>query len=402
MSNTANITCDLNKFSVDQETFLKEYIWWMDMGGNLPVGLIGFVLNSVAIFVLSTATMRNNFFNRLLICLAIFDNLYISCEIYEVCRRREYTLTQQHIFVNFVYPVRSVFMCCSIYSTVALTLERFYAITSPAEYRMRGTSNLGKRLLYYMLPVLGFSIIYYIPKYLDLNVDEVTQCTIGNKTTIINNASLLNYTDINKENCITTYPLIATTLRINHHYVVWYINISNLVVTCIIPLSILIYLNCRIYSSLNQFIQRQPSTCTNHPANSARRQQHSDVKKTFILFSIVVVFTVCHSLRITLNFDELLNLSHFKKDWEKGCDGVKFWPRIVVPINQLLIIINSSANFFVYVFFDHGFQQVLRHAYIIRSEVHSHTRNNVDTNTAVTRITNSNAIELTNMNVHEV
>ena len=148
-------------------------------------------------------------------------------------------------------------------------------------------------------------------------------------------------------------------------------------------------------------MQRQPSTTSSNQSTSrSHRQQNSDVKKTFILFSIVVVFVLCHSLRVILNFDEFFNLSRFKKEREKGCHGVKFWAQVVVPLNQLLIIINSSANFFVYVFFDRGFQQVLRQTCVIKSELHGHTTNNEATETAaVTRIkSNTNDIELSTMN----
>ena len=221
MSNETNVTCDYTALSKEQKNFLKEYTWWTEILGNLSVGVIGLVLNSTAIVVLSTPSMRNNFFNRLLICLAISDSLYLSCEIFEVWRHQQYTSIMQHIFVNVVYPFRSVFMFCSIYLTVALTLERFQAITSPVQYRIRETASLSKRLLYYVVPVLGFSVMYYIPKYFDLYVGQTTKCINGSAITVIRDTATLNYTMINQENCTTGYHLRATTLRTNHHYVFW-------------------------------------------------------------------------------------------------------------------------------------------------------------------------------------
>ena len=149
--------------------------------------------------------------------------------------------------------------------------------------------------------------------------------------------------------------------------------------------------------SLNQFIQRQPSAGT----GTSRRQTLTDVKKTFILFSIVAVFVICHSLRIILNVNEFFNLTTYKEEHEKGCDGVKFWAQVIVPLNQLLVIINASANFFIYVFFDKGFQQVLQQACIIRSERHGHELNNglQSTTTRGTLKHNAtNEIELSVMN----
>ena len=98
--------------------------------------------------------------------------------------------------------------------------------------------------------------------------------------------------------------------------------------------------NCKIYSSLSQFIQRQPSAQSADQRNKARRQQTNDVKKVFILFSIVIIFVLCHSIRVILNIDEFINLTRFKEEREKGCDGVNFWAQVIVPINQLLIILN--------------------------------------------------------------
>ena len=120
-----------------------------------------------------------------------------------------------------------------------------------------------------------------------------------------------------------------------------------------------------------------------------------DVKKTFILFSIVAVFVLCHSLRFILNVDEFLNLTQFIEEQEKGCNNPKFWDQILVPLNQILIIINASAHFFIYVFFDHGFQHVLKHIFIIKSEIQSH-KVTLGTHPGIQRITppgNNNTTE---------
>ena len=370
MDNRNNTTCANIELSLGESEFLETYTWWVEMFGNLFIAIVGVILNFITIGVLSTSTMRNNFFNRLLICLASFDNSYLFCEISEVLRLWHYTYTQQHVFAKFVYPIRSVFLCSSIYMTIALTLERYQAIACPVQYRLRGNYNKTKRLLTYVMPVLVISIFYYSPKFLDLKVIEVQDCNPGNLNT---NDSTVNDGESSPTNCTIEYHLSPTELRTNHHYVLWYINISNLLLTACIPIGILMYLNCKIYFSLNKFIQRQPSTSGElESIGSRRRQQMVDVKKTFILFSIVAVFVLCHSLRFMLNVDEFLNLTTFIEEQEKGCDNPKFWDQVLVPLNQILIIINASAHFFIYVFFDYGFQRVLKHIFIIKSEIQSH------------------------------
>ena len=255
--------------------------------------------------------------------------------------------------------------------TIALTLERYQAITSPVQYRARGGTNMTKRLLTYVLPVLGVPLFYYVPKFFDLEVVQETRCNPGSA-----------YENLSKEtdwfnhsfNCTQEHIILPSKLRTNHHYVLWYMNISNLVLTAFIPVVSLLYLSCKIYFSLNKFIRRQPScrqTGPRQPLQSIgtyQRQQRLDEKKTFILFSLVTVFVICHSLRIILNVDEFLNLPQFVKELQKGCNNQTFWDHILIPLNQLLLIINASAHFFIYVFFDHGFQQVLRKSYVIKSE----------------------------------
>ena len=162
-------------------------------------------------------------------------------------------------------------------------------------------------------------------------------------------------------------------MRQNHYYLLWYLNISNVLVTAFVPIGIVIYLNMKIYLSLKRFRQRRPSmirrksiiqqesielanignTCSRQHRRqstfsnaSFRNQQREDKKKTFILFSIVLVFIFCHSIRLVLNIYELLRLTQFKDEQGNDCDAPPFWGKIFAPLSQLLLLINASSNFF--------------------------------------------------------
>ena len=89
--------------------------------------------------------------------------------------------------------------------------------------------------------------------------------------------------------------------------------------------------------------------------------EHNGINNFTRLFSIVIMFVLGHTLRIVLNIRELLNLTKIKETHQSGCnDTKKYWGRILIPINQLMIIISSSSNFFIYSFLDPAFRQVLR------------------------------------------
>ena len=301
--------------------------------------------------------MRNNIFNLFLICLAVFDNSYLFCEISEVFRVWNQTYLQQYVFAKFVYPVRSVFMSSSIYMNIVLASERYQALTSPVKYRVKRTSSMSQQVLTSMMPVLVLSFIYYTPKFFDINVEETLECYNNHSST-----NSLEIAHLEKEmmNCTLKYYLVPTELRINHHYLLWYLNISNLLITAIVPICILVYLNVRIYVSLDKFLQRRPSNSRLFEPErrlSFQRQQSVDVKKTFI---VVVILIVCHSLRFSLNMEEVLRLSLFKEKQKDGCEPPHYWEQILIPLSQLLLIMNASVHFFIYGFFDKEFLQVLK------------------------------------------
>ena len=396
---TINTSCAYVELSSKQEQFIDDFFWWIEICGNLPVSLVGVVLNCITLIVLSTPTMRINFFNRLLICLAISDNIYLLCEVSEVFRHRYHTYVQQHAFINIVYPIRSIFMCSSIYLPLALAMERYNAIKSPMKYRNRATHDTVKQLMWYVMPVLTFSTIYYIPRFFDLDIKEFLKCDNG--VTTINDTKEYNTTDFAEKNCTNEYHLIPTKLRVDNHYVLWYINISNILLTYLIPVGILIYINCKIRSSLQKFMARRPSMTQVQP--TSRPHPTNDKMKVFILFAIVFILIICHSLRVVLNIEEFIDLTRFKEQEKRGCNSRKFWKALFVRISQLLIIMNSSINFFIYVYMDKGFQKVLRNGLCLRRDAQTNNmkiRKSVrTTETLNERLTsNTNDIELLNIN----
>ncbi len=69
----------------------------------------------------------------------------------------------------------------------------------------------------YVLPVATISVLFYLPKFFEAYVDR------------------------NDE-------VIIRRLRRNEDYIFWYVNVANLLLTGVIPLASLCFLNARIYS----------------------------------------------------------------------------------------------------------------------------------------------------------
>ena len=368
MHNHTIVECEVALSEAQRET-ISTFSWWLNTFLYSLVGMMGLLLNLLAMWILLTPSMRNNFFNRLIMCLSGYDSVFILCGLLEIFRRNFYSsFLQQYMFANFFYPFRSMAMCCSIYTTMALTIERYQAITSPIQHRNRSANtSLGKRLFIYIVPIMLCSFLYYLPKFFDLIVTEMKECQINNHSTSSSNHSeiLVNDHEENSQKCETKHKIDPTTTRTNPQYIFWYLNVSNLIVTCVIPIGLLVFMNCRIATSLNEYRQRRPTTnikANETPAikaKASRQKTNSDVKQTFMLFSIVILFVLCHSLRIVLNTTEFLSLETLATQRQKGCDGISFWQHICMPLSEFLLLFNSSANFFVYMLFDKGFQLIL-------------------------------------------
>ncbi len=95
-------------------------------------------------------------------------------------------------------------------------------------------------------------------------------------------------------------------------------------------------------------------------ATAAHAQQlNEDNRQALVLFSIVVIFLVSNVPRIALNIHEVFTIDDFKRDVENGCFTLPFWVLLSGTASQLLMVVNSSINFFIYCLMSQLFREVL-------------------------------------------
>lgn len=330
-----------HEFTDDQKVTSDTISWMFECVGTLFVAPVGIIFNGLALYLLLSTKLSESFFNRLLAFMATFDILYLTLSITEAIRQHLIpSCLHDYIFVIFVYPVRSI----SIYTTLALALERFVNVCKPVSNLRKhggGHDNNWRRVVKYVVPIMTFSTLFYIPKFLELKtVDCEEQCS--------------NMESNNKTNC-TTKRINITDLRRDEDYVLWYINVSNFVFTCAIPFITLTYLNSRIYLRLRQYLHRSRSR-----VKHMREERPKDVHQAIVLFSIVILFFVCHVFRALLNVVEFTNLDERLQGANHGCTLIRFWVRITYPICHFLLKLNASVNFFIYIAFDKTFRKMMR------------------------------------------
>ena len=93
-----------------------------------------------------------------------------------------------------------------------------------------------------VIPIFGLSILFNVPRFFDLCIKEHLYGEVGNSTS---------------QTTIQSYHIAETPLRKNEKYVFWYVNVANFLVTGLVPLALLVYLNGQLILKRNTFIQRQ-------------------------------------------------------------------------------------------------------------------------------------------------
>ena len=128
-------------------------------------------------------------------------------------------------------------------------------------------------------------------------------------------------------------------------YSTYYINLATLVVIGILPLSSISFYNYKVYKGM-----RQRLNITEHRqrkmSNKERSVQENDSAR--VLGGIVVVFMICHSLRLLLNFYEMILIKNVLSCVQNKQNGFPKWFLITKSFSALMLIINSSVNVVIY------------------------------------------------------
>ena len=201
-----------------------------------------------------------------------------------------------------------------------LAMERYNALARPTSGQGHRMGNHPqslkqyfnmhfKRLFKYIGPIITLSVIFNIPKRLELEVSYQSKCndTLNTNSNNTSATELFHQRTNNSNECNKyEYGIALTGLRSNNYYNLWYQNISNLLVTAVLPLISLTYLNVNIYLKFKQYLERQPRATTtssnvptaSHIQQKLKQREKDMIQQTMILFSVVILFGLFHILRI--------------------------------------------------------------------------------------------------------
>ena len=212
----------------------------------------------------------------------------------------------------------------SIYMTVALTVERYLAVCKPFLFRNLNLKNSAiLRLTLYLLPVIVISIAVNVPKFLEMTVSLENNTIEGEYSELTKQPNYLLYYTISE----LIHPTLTT-------------GIAPMLGLAFMSTSILITVR---RSNLMRFQITSPAVSQQH--------RISESKLAIVLIGILAMHFICHLPVVILNIsaqyyigDKLYCQEH----------GVSFFPPMWLlcgnSIMALLLMANTSCNFFIYCF----------------------------------------------------
>ncbi|GJQ82966.1 GPRNNA1 [Trypoxylus dichotomus] len=284
-------------------------------------GFFGLLGNIISMIILSRPQMRSSI-NYLLIGLARVDTVLIITSIllfglYGIYPYTGYMFTyyykiQPHMG-STLYFLTTVCHTASTYLTVTVSFDRFVAVCKPLKARSLCTYG---RARIYVISVLIFAIIYNMPRLWESEI-----CT-----------------DYHPVMNVTIYCVRMTPLRDSDNYKAIYVTWFYFVFMHLIPCVSLLVLNVCIYRQVRQ---------ANREIQRLSRLQRREIGLATMLLCVVLVFFICNLLPLIINIIELFNIII-------DVDILQ----CMIATSNLLVTINSSVNFIIYVTFGEKFQRL--------------------------------------------
>ncbi|XP_012056839.1 PREDICTED: FMRFamide receptor [Atta cephalotes] len=287
------------------------------------IGLFGIFGNTISMIILSRPQMKSSI-NYLLIGLARCDTVLIIIAVLIYGLPAIYTYTGALFDYKFIvypktirylYPLACIAQFVTVYLTLTVTLERYIAVCHPLKARSFCTYG---RAQVAVLIIVIVAFIYNLPKFWEIEV----------------------YNEKHWKYNITVYCVNPTELRSNEYYVILYIHWMYFFVYYMFPFIALVIFNTAIYRRAYAGFQVRKA---NRDLQQLSRHQRREIGLATMLMCVVIVFLICNILPMISNAHETF---------------IADPPQWMVQIGNLLVTINSSINFIIYVIFGRKFKRI--------------------------------------------
>ena len=278
----------------------KEFFW---VSGVLLVciGMLGVAGNILNLVVLFHEELRRKTFYQLLIMLAFFDLLFLASYGVSIGYQSLACQPTNDCVGYFTFYFLNLGLMGSIYSTVAVTIERYVAIVH-SQYMVK------PRICIYIVSVLVIIISFCMPMFMSHQYNLVNGTIVMSKRKWAHKEVYERYYD-------------------------WF----TLFIVSIFPCLMLVICNSLIIFNIYQQSKRAQRYYTLNFTHPTLRLKST----TKILFLVVFVFLLSHSIRLAYKF-----LYKFRCT-NKDEDCMSNW-YVITPIYKFLLMFNSAVNCIIY------------------------------------------------------
>ncbi|XP_051158767.1 FMRFamide receptor-like [Leptopilina boulardi] len=319
------------------------------------VSLFGIFGNTISMIILSRPQMKSSI-NYLLIGLARCDSVLIIIAVMIHGLPAIYSYTgcmfdyKFYVFpkiVKYLYPVSLAAQMVTVYLTLTVTMERYVAVCHPLRARSLCTYGRARAAV---ICIVIVSFLYNLPRFWEVEYRD----------------------EIHWKEKVKVYCVMAASLRESRLYITLYVHWLYFFVYYACPFAALVVFNTAIYKRVRK---------ANRDLQHMSRHQRREIGLAMMLICVVIVFIICNILPMVSNVYE--NLYTNPPVW-------------MVQIGNLLVTINSSINFIIYVIFGRKFKRIFLKLFC-SSNIFGHGRDSPEFQTYDESIvTNTTNIELKN------
>ncbi|CAI2355930.1 unnamed protein product [Caenorhabditis sp. 36 PRJEB53466] len=205
-------------------------------------------------------------------------------------------------------PISNIAQCGSVWTCVAVTVDRFLAVNYPLHSKIWCTP---RRAVSILLAITVFSVLFKAPMFFELTNDDCGR-------------------------------LRTSFLRDNKYYKEYYVTFGYLIALLLIPWTVMIILNVFVVKAVHKAYKIR-RTMQGGKNNQEEKDRRNSLRCTLMAIAMVLTFLIFNVVAAVNNLAETV----FEV-------SLGFWS----PIGNLLICLNSASNIVIYSLFGARFRQM--------------------------------------------